>query len=192
MQDIFNEISPKLHKLFLQSLGAVSIRKTVLPGMAIPMLKIRRPNGRLIFNMGIPIPGKDGLYIETGPWLLLAGLGSTPNIHLIMFLVWSVLYWYVFHCLFVFSWFRKDENATPPHYVLQPISVIYPEFNSPDPSVNREASNKWWSVFELLQQLLKDGAKKNLKDEATILKYAMSGMHALYSVAWVIICLVDV
>ena len=50
------------------SQGAVSIRKTVLPGMAIPMLKIRRPNGRLIFNMGIPIPGKDGLYIETGPW----------------------------------------------------------------------------------------------------------------------------
>ena len=23
---------------------------------------------RLIFNIGIPIPGKDGLYIETGPW----------------------------------------------------------------------------------------------------------------------------
>ena len=39
----------------LQSLGAVSIRKTVLPGMAIPMLKIRRPNGRLIFNMEIAI-----------------------------------------------------------------------------------------------------------------------------------------
>ena len=36
--------------------GAVSIRKTVLPGMAIPMLKIRRPNGRLIFNMEITIP----------------------------------------------------------------------------------------------------------------------------------------
>ena len=35
--------------------GAVSIRKTVLPGMAIPMLKIRRPNGRLIFNMEIAI-----------------------------------------------------------------------------------------------------------------------------------------
>ena len=35
--------------------GAVSIRKTVLPGMAIPMLKIRRPNGRLIFNMEIDI-----------------------------------------------------------------------------------------------------------------------------------------
>ena len=40
---------------FSRSLGAVSIRKTVLPGMAIPMLKIRRPNGRLIFNMEIAI-----------------------------------------------------------------------------------------------------------------------------------------
>ena len=28
------------------------------------MLKIRRSHDRLIFNMGIPIPGKDGLYIE--------------------------------------------------------------------------------------------------------------------------------
>ena len=25
-----------------------------------------------IFNIGIPIPGKDGLYIETGPWSLRA------------------------------------------------------------------------------------------------------------------------
>ena len=38
-----------------EDLGAVSIRKTVLPGMAIPMLKIRRSNGRLIFNMEIAI-----------------------------------------------------------------------------------------------------------------------------------------
>ena len=35
--------------------GAVSIRKMVLPGMAIPMLKKRRPNDRLIFNMEIAI-----------------------------------------------------------------------------------------------------------------------------------------
>ena len=51
----------------IEMLGAVSIRKTVLLGMAIPMLKIRRPTGRLIFNMGIPIPGKTVFYIETGP-----------------------------------------------------------------------------------------------------------------------------
>ena len=41
--------------LLIRHQGAVSIRKTVLPGMAIPMLKIRRPNGRLIFNMEIAI-----------------------------------------------------------------------------------------------------------------------------------------
>ena len=33
------------------------------------MLKIRRSRNRLIFNMWIPIPGKDGLYIEMEPWL---------------------------------------------------------------------------------------------------------------------------
>ena len=31
------------------------------------MLKIRRSHNRLIFNMGIPIPWYDSLYIETGP-----------------------------------------------------------------------------------------------------------------------------
>ena len=35
--------------------------------MAISMLKIRRPLGRLIFNMGIAIPGKTVFLIETGP-----------------------------------------------------------------------------------------------------------------------------
>ena len=36
--------------------------------MAISMLKIRRPLGRLIFNMGIAIPGKTVFLIETAPW----------------------------------------------------------------------------------------------------------------------------
>ena len=49
-------------------LGPVSIRKTVFPGMGIPMLKIRRPVGRLIFNMGIAIPSKTIFLIETAPW----------------------------------------------------------------------------------------------------------------------------
>ena len=42
------------------------------------MLKIRRPLGRLIFNMRIAIPGKTVFLIETAPW------SSTPkrmNIH---------------------------------------------------------------------------------------------------------------
>ena len=35
--------------------------------MAITMLKIRRHLGRLIFNMGIAIPGKTVFLIETAP-----------------------------------------------------------------------------------------------------------------------------
>ena len=37
--------------------------------MVISMLKIRRPLGRLIFNMGIAIPGKTLFLIETAPWI---------------------------------------------------------------------------------------------------------------------------
>ena len=40
--------------------------KTVFPGMGIPMLKIRRSQDRLIFNMGIPLPVRH-LYIEAAP-----------------------------------------------------------------------------------------------------------------------------
>ena len=35
----------------------------------IPMQKIRRSRDRVLFNTELPIPGKDGLYIETGPCL---------------------------------------------------------------------------------------------------------------------------
>ena len=41
--------------------------KCRLTSIRIPMLKIRRSRDRLIFNMGIHITRKDGLYIETGP-----------------------------------------------------------------------------------------------------------------------------
>ena len=51
----YKQIDKKGRALSHRHQGAVSIRKTVLSGMAIPMLKIRRPNGRLIFNMEITI-----------------------------------------------------------------------------------------------------------------------------------------
>ena len=46
--------------------------------MAISMLKIRRPLGRLIFNMGIAIPGKTVFLIETAPWFLCRKIMSFP------------------------------------------------------------------------------------------------------------------
>ena len=59
--------------------GAFSIRKTVLPGMGIPMLKIRRPVGRLIFNMGITIPSKTVFLIETAPSIPKSSLRGLAN-----------------------------------------------------------------------------------------------------------------
>ena len=44
--------------------------KMCLTSIGIPMLKIRWSCDHLIFNMGIPTPGKDGLYIEAGPRFL--------------------------------------------------------------------------------------------------------------------------
>ena len=44
--------------------------------MAISMLKIRRPLGRLIFNMGIAIPGKTVFLIETAPRCSSEQLGA--------------------------------------------------------------------------------------------------------------------
>ena len=43
--------------------------------MGIPMLKIRRQLGRLIFNMGIAIPGKTVFLIETAPMPSLCDIG---------------------------------------------------------------------------------------------------------------------
>ena len=50
-----------------RDLGAVSVKRCILTSKGISMWKIRQPRDRLIFNMGIPIPEKDGLYIESEP-----------------------------------------------------------------------------------------------------------------------------
>ena len=44
--------------------GAVSVQRCRLTSIRIPMLEIWLSRHPLIFNMGFPIPAKDGLYIE--------------------------------------------------------------------------------------------------------------------------------
>ena len=51
-------------------LGSSQNKYCRLTSIGIPMLKIIRSRDHLIFNMGIPIYGKDSLYIETGSWWL--------------------------------------------------------------------------------------------------------------------------
>ena len=57
-------------------LGCVSIKRCQLSSIGISVLKIRRSRDRLIFNMGIPISGKDGLFIYTVPCFHLHSQGN--------------------------------------------------------------------------------------------------------------------
>ena len=52
------------------------------------MLKIRRSRNHLIFNMGIPIPGEDILYIDTGPWTPCTA--RTSWWYFIWIIIWSL------------------------------------------------------------------------------------------------------
>ena len=59
--------------------------------MVISMLKIRRPLGRLIFNMGIAIPGKTVFLIETAPRPLLEPMITYYLFGLVAFTQWQRL-----------------------------------------------------------------------------------------------------
>ena len=74
-----NEIASFFMNLLISILGAVSIKRCRLTSNGIPMLKIRRSRDRLIFNMGTPIPGKDGLYIETWPCCLRSEVDTSDT-----------------------------------------------------------------------------------------------------------------
>ena len=70
------------------------------------MLKIRRPLGRLIFNMGIAIPGKTVFLIETAPWSLLQ--------HKLLHIILNTLRQRQNGCHFpddIFKWIFLNENV---------------------------------------------------------------------------------
>ena len=45
-----------------------------MPDVGIPMLEIGRPDGRLVFDMEIAVPGWGGLCVGTAPWALCYSL----------------------------------------------------------------------------------------------------------------------
>ena len=59
--------------------------KTIFPRYGIPILKIRRSQDRLIFNMGIPLPVRRHRYIETPPWCLFHWIWLILNRQCILF-----------------------------------------------------------------------------------------------------------
>ena len=72
------------------------------------------------------------------------------------------------------SWFRRDDNAVPAEYLLQPVSSIIPDFLSQDRATKEAAVKKWWETFDVLQHVLVEGAKRVL-DEQSLRKYLVSG-----------------
>ncbi|XP_077990681.1 NACHT domain- and WD repeat-containing protein 1-like [Glandiceps talaboti] len=57
------------------------------------------------------------------------------------------------------EWFRKDTNAVPPVYILQPISSKLVHFTDhANPDKMAADRNTWWQVFETLQGQLKYAA----------------------------------
>ena len=95
------------------------------------MLKIRRPLGRLIFNMGIAIPGKTVFLIETAPWFTALLKAQT-------FMCgrqwWSISCWYDLWACVLTLWglvmliFCGKQSLVQVmawyHYLLQSIVII--------------------------------------------------------------------
>ena len=82
--------------------------------MAISMLKIRRPLGRLIFNMGITIPGKTVFLIETAP--RYGPPSSKPSAMLSVIVYTETLEWALKICLWnvlidVIKWKYFHRNS---------------------------------------------------------------------------------
>ena len=92
------------------------------------MLKIRRPLGRLIFNMGIAIPGKTVFLIERAPSLLLAlilkfycwYLTTTTNIKSPSTDIWKTKIWNI-----KFNFTFKNSKLLSKNVCTKPIIKIF-------------------------------------------------------------------
>ena len=74
-------------------------------------------------------------------------------------------------------WFKLDDNAIPPQYVLQPISSQFTDFvDPPSTEAKQQALKDWWDVFLTLQNALRKAATKTLNKDAAH-KYLQSGKY---------------
>ncbi|EDV28762.1 uncharacterized protein TRIADDRAFT_19804, partial [Trichoplax adhaerens] len=59
------------------------------------------------------------------------------------------------------EWFKKDDNAVPPVYILQPISSQLLHYNDPsEPELQANDRKAWWNIYSQLQSSLNRAAKK--------------------------------
>ncbi|XP_068701494.1 protein qui-1-like [Montipora foliosa] len=73
------------------------------------------------------------------------------------------------------KWFRRDENAVPAQYLLQPITSQLPHYRDyENEELRKKASSDWWTAFERMQVVLRTAAEKGLDKESNRHKYYMS------------------
>ena len=134
--------------------------------MAFSMLKIRRPLGRLIFNMGIAIPGKTVFLIETAPW------SQWFCCHIWFIPVWEIrmiikTWQSVYSAIAVKPWWLHQmetysallvicagNSPVPSEFPAQrPVTRSFDVFF--DLSLNKQLSKQWWGWwFKMLSHPL--------------------------------------
>ncbi|XP_064630208.1 NACHT domain- and WD repeat-containing protein 1-like isoform X2 [Lineus longissimus] len=75
------------------------------------------------------------------------------------------------------DWYKEDKNSLPNVYTLQPITSRLPYFiNNEEPEKKKEAQDKWWADFEMIQSTLSSAASQVLSG-ADKIKYLWSVTH---------------
>ncbi|KAJ8019859.1 NACHT domain- and WD repeat-containing protein 1 [Holothuria leucospilota] len=76
------------------------------------------------------------------------------------------------------DWYRKDLNSVPPVYILQPITSKFHHFDDEnDTELRQEARDKWWRDSQKMQEALKQGAAKAVKQGI----YSQDNMQHFFS-----------
>ena len=76
---------------------------------------------------------------------------------------------------FLDAWFKRDDNAVPAKYVLQPISSQFSDFVAPtSKEAKQQTLREWWNVFLMLQSILRKAAEETLSKDAAH-RYQQSG-----------------
>ena len=120
------------------------------------MLKIRRPLGRLIFNMGIAIPGKTVFLIETAPWLWhpYTAVLKAPGYDILTQQCWKPLVMTSLHSSFESPWLWHPYMAD--YTLCSTSNGSHPELNVSRVEYKGRKIGKWvfWSTHKWLQMAL--------------------------------------
>ncbi|XP_067662722.1 NACHT and WD repeat domain-containing protein 2-like [Haliotis asinina] len=75
------------------------------------------------------------------------------------------------------TWFKRDDNAVPPTYFLQPISSNLPDFRDENEEKQKSAKAAWYDQNLIMQKALVKAANEKL-DTKTAHRYVMSVTEA--------------